>query len=85
MEINLIVTCKISCITIGYKYNSETVLGSISTEGDRSTDPGDTYISFPRKFYNVYIFTVLCTTIIGRYFNACNEIENHNMMRQYYL
>ena len=28
---------------------------------------------------------VVCPHLIGRYFNICNEIDNHNRMSQYYL
>ena len=43
-------------ITIVYKYNFWKVLGFISTEGDRSTDPSDTYSShFPDTYSNFSI------------------------------
>ena len=37
--------------------------------------PTDTY-------YNVSIFPVVFTHYLVRYFNACNEIDNQNMMFQ---
>ena len=53
---------------IGYKYNSRKVLGFIDTEGARSTEPGDTYLShFPEFFSNVSVLTVVCPHLIGRY------------------
>ena len=30
----------------------------------------------------VSVFPVVCTRLIGRYFNDCNEIDNHNRIRQ---
>ena len=68
----------IPLLAIGYKCNFRKVLGFISAEGAGSTEPGDTYLSS---------FTVsVCSTIhhhfLCKYFNACNAIDNHNMMRQ---
>ena len=68
---------------IGYNYNSRKVLGCISTEGAGSTEPGDPYLSrFPDIYSNIYVRLVVRTHLIGRYFNACNTIYNHNRMRQ---
>ena len=33
-------------------------------------------------FYNVSIRPVVHPNLLGRYLNACNEIDNHNRMRQ---
>ena len=41
MKSNPRVTGDITLISIGYKYNSQKVLGFISTEGSGSTDPGN--------------------------------------------
>ena len=38
-------------LEIGYNYNYMNVLGFISTEGDRSTEPGDTYLSCLPDFF----------------------------------
>ena len=68
-------------LEILYKYNSRKVLGSISTEGDGNTEPGDPYLSrFPDIHSNVSFFPSVCIHLIGMYFNACNEIVNHNRM-----
>ena len=72
-----------SLLTIGYKYNSKKVLGCIATEGDVITEPGYSYLSsFPDIFSNVYFHSVVSHHLLGRCFNACNSIDNHNMMRQ---
>ena len=70
-------------LAIGYKYNSRKVLGFIATEGAGSTEPGDPYLSrFPDIYSNVSVRPVVRPHLLGRYFNACNAIENHNRMRQ---
>ena len=70
-------------LAIGYKYNSRKVLGFIATEGAGSTEPGDPYLSrFPGIYSNVSVRPVVLPHLIGRYFNACNAIYNHNRMRQ---
>ena len=59
------------------------VLGFIGTEGYGSTEPGDTYLSrFPDIYYNVSVCPVVRPHLLGRYFNVCNSIYNHNRMRQ---
>ena len=73
-------------IDIGYKYNSQKVLWLIATEGYGNTDPGYPYsYLLPDTYFNVSIWPVVCTNIIGRYFNACNEICQHKMMQPYDL
>ena len=68
---------------IGYKYNYRNFLGFSTNEGAVSTKPGDTYLSsFTDTYYNVSIFPVVFTHYLVRYFNACNEIDNQNMMFQ---
>ena len=68
-------------MSIGYKYNSRKALGFISTEGDGSTEPGYPYLSrFPDIYWNVSVRPVILTHVLGRYFNACNAIDNHNRM-----
>ena len=60
-------------LAIGYKYNSRKVLRFIATEGSRSTEPGDTYLSrFPDIYYNVSVRPVFCPHFLGSYFNVCN-------------
>ena len=69
-------------MAIGYKYNSRKVLGFIATEGAGSTEPGDPYLSrFPDIYYNVPVRPVVRPHFLGRYFNACNAIDNQNRMR----
>ena len=69
-----------------YKYNYRNFLGFIVTEGDGSTEPCDPYLScFPDIFSNASVHTAVLPHLIGRYFNACNLIENHNRIRQYEL
>ena len=71
---------------IGYKYNYRKVLFFIATEGSGSAEPGYPYLScFPGIYSNVDDFPVVCPHLIGRYFNACNAIDNWNRMRKYYL
>ena len=70
-------------LEIGYKYNYRKVLWFIATEGDGSTEPGDTYLShFPDIYYTVSVQPVVGPHLIGRYFNAYNAIENHNRMQK---
>ena len=70
-------------LVIGYKYNSRKVLGFIATEGAGSNEPGDPYLSrFPDIYSNLSVRPVFHPRLIGRYFNACNAIDNHNRMRQ---
>ena len=58
-------------------------MGFISTGGDRSTEPGDPYLScFPEIYSNVYVHPVFYPNLIVRYLNACNTIYNHNSIRQ---
>ena len=68
---------------IGYKCNSQKVLGFIATKGDGINEPGDLYLSFlPNNYSYVYFWLVVCPHVIGRYFNGCNVIDNKNRMRQ---
>ena len=70
-------------MAIGYKYNSRKVLRFIPTEGSGSTEPGDPYLSrFPDIYLNVSVFLVVRPHLLGRHLNACNAIDNHNMMWQ---
>ena len=69
-------------MSIGYKYNPRKVLFFIATDGAVSTEPGNTYLScFPEIYSNVSVCSVVRPRLLGRYFNACNEIDNHNRMR----
>ena len=73
---------QVSRCDIGYKYNFRKVLGFIATGGSGSTEPGDPYLScFPDIYYNVSVCPVVRHHFIGRYFNDCNAIENHNRMQ----
>ena len=36
-------------------------------------------------YYNVSVRPIVCPYFLGRYFNACNAINNQNRMRQYDL
>ena len=68
-------------MAIRYQYNSSKVLCFIATEGAGSTEIGDPYLSrFPDIYSNVYIRPVVRPHLLGRYFNVCNEIYNHNSM-----
>ena len=70
-------------MSIGYKYKYRSFLGFIANEGYGSTKPGYPYLSrFPKICYNVSIFPVVLTNLLGRYFNACAVIVNHDRMRQ---
>ena len=74
---------EIPLLDIGYKYHSRNVLGFISTEGAGSTEPGDPSLSrFPGIYSNVSVHPVVCPHLLGRYYNACKSIDNHNMMRK---
>ena len=69
-------------LDIGYKYNPRKIPGFIATEGGGSTEPGDPYLScFPNIYSNVSVCPVVCPHLLGRYFNACIGIDNHNMIR----
>ena len=73
-------------LPIGQKYNYRRVLEFISTEGAGSTEPGDPYLSsFPNTYSNVSVCPVILPNLLGRYLNACNAIDNQNMMRKYDL
>ena len=70
-------------LAIGYNYNSGKVLGFIATEGAGCIEPGDPYLfRFPDIYSNVSVLPVVCPHFLGRYFNACNAIDNHNRIRQ---
>ena len=76
----------IPLMAIGYKYNFRNVLGSISTEGGGITEPGDPYLSsFPDIYSYISVCLVVCPHFLGRYFNACSTIDNHNRMWYYDL
>ena len=67
----------------GYKYNYRKIVGFIATKGAGSTEPGDPYLSrFPDIYSNVSVRPVVFPHLLGRYFNACNEIDNRNRMRK---
>ena len=69
-------------MAIGYKYNSRRVLGFIATEGAGSTEPGDPYLSRLFDIYSdIYVRPVVRPHLLGRYFNSCNSLDNHNSMR----
>ena len=69
-------------LKIGYKYNSKKFLGFIAAEVSGSTEPDDPCISrFPDIYYNVSVCPVVFPHLLGRYFNACNSIYNHNRIR----
>ena len=73
---------EIQLLAIGYKYSSRKVLGFIATEGAESTEPSDPYLSrFPDFDYNVYVHPIVFPHLLGRYFNTCNEIYNHNRIQ----
>ena len=40
---------------------------------------------FTDNYSTVLIFPVVCTNVIGRYFNACNTINSQNILRRYEL
>ena len=71
-------------MSIRFEYISQKVLGFIATEGSGSTVPDVPYLShYPDNYSNVFIFPVLHLHLLGRYFSAYNETENHNRMQQY--
>ena len=73
----------IPLMTIGDQCNPRKVPGFIATEGGGSTEPGDPYLSrFPDIYYDLSVRPIVRPHFLGRYFNACNAIENHNRMRQ---
>ena len=83
MNIDPNVTGYIPSMSVGYKYNYWKLLGFNAPEGAGSTDPSDPCLScFPGKYSNVSICPVFFSPILGRYFNACNAIVNHNMMQR---
>ena len=74
---------EIPLLAIGYKYNYRNFLGFIATEGAGSTEPGYPYLyRFPEIYSNFSVRPVVLPHLLGRYFNTCNAIDNHNRMRQ---
>ena len=70
-------------LDIGYKYNYRKILGLIYTEEAGSNEPGDPYLSsFPDVYSNVSVHPSVHAHLLDRYFNACNAIDNHNIMWQ---
>ena len=66
-----------------YKCIYQKILGFIDTEGYGITEPGVPYLSsYPRSYSYLYIFLVIRTRVIVKYFSACNEIETDNRMCQ---
>ena len=81
IKINPGVTGGITLIDIGYKYNYRKILSLIAAKGDVSNEQGDPYLSrFPNIYYNVSVCPIVRPHFPGRYFNACNSIDNHNRM-----
>ena len=73
---------EIILLVIGYKCNYRKVLGFIANEGAGSTEPDDPYLSCLSGIYlNVSVHPVVRPHFLGRYFNACNVIDNQNRMR----
>ena len=73
-------------MAIGYKYNYRKVLGFIATEGSGSTELSDPYLScFSEIYSNFSVRPVARPHFLGRYFNACNAIENQNRIWKSYL
>ena len=73
-------------LAIEYKCNSRKFLVFIASEGSESTESGYPYLShFPDIYYNVSVCLIVCPHFLGRYFNACNVIDNHSWMRHYDL
>ena len=63
MKSTTIFTRGITLMAIGYKYNSRNVLGFIATEGDVSSEPGDTYLSsYPGIYTNLSFFPLFVLT-----------------------
>ena len=82
MKITPRVTGDRPIISIVYKCSSRKVLQFIATEEDGSTEPGDPYLyCFSDIYYNVSVRPVVRPHFLVRYFNACNAIDYHNMMR----
>ena len=78
-----IVPCGRPLIDIGYKYNYRKVLRFIATEGCGSTEPGNPCLScFTDIYSNVSVHPIVRPCLLGRYFNTCHAIDNHNRMRQ---
>ena len=66
-------------ILIVYTYIYRKVLQFIASEGSGSTEPGDPFLShLPDIYSNVSVFPIVHPCLLGRYFNACNKIDNHN-------
>ena len=77
------VTCDIPLMAIGYKYNYRKILWYISNRGSGSTEPDYPYVSHFRDIYSNIVFRpIVSPKFLGRYFNVCNEIDNHNIIRK---
>ena len=86
MKIIIIVPKDIPLICIGYKYYSWGVLGFTDDKGGVIVDTGYHYLyQLFCNYFNVSIHPAINPNILGRCFNSCNVIYQHNNMCQYVL
>ena len=55
-------------LNIGYKYNSNKVLGFIATEGDGSNEPGDTIYLISLTFILMFLFAHCLSSLARQVF-----------------
>ena len=71
-------------MAIGYKCNSQKVVGFIDTEWGGSTDPYDLYLSRSTdKYSNMYILSIVSPCMLSRDFSSCKKIFQHNNIMIY--
>ena len=70
-------------MVVGYKCNYRKFLGFIATKGAGSNEPGDPYLCPFRDIFSKFsVCPVVHPQFLVRYFNACNVIDNQNIMRK---
>ena len=73
-------------VSLGYKYNSRTVLTFVMTEGAGSTESGTPYQTrFPDVYGNLYLRDVPRPAVLNRFFEHCGKVDASNQTRQGFL
>ena len=74
---------EVDLLSIGYKYNSSSVLTFVVTKGAGSTVAGRPYEArFPDVYGNVHARNVPRPEVLNKYFDHCNAVDAHNQARQ---
>ena len=73
----------VSVMATGYKYCNKKVLMFVWTEGAGHTEPGSPYLAtWTDQNMNRCVRPIPRPSVISFYFERCNGIDVHNMMRQ---